>query len=613
MCGICGYIGSGKPATLEAMTLALSHRGPDSSGIHADENLGLGHRRLAVIDLRGGAQPMHSENGDVLVYNGEIYNFREIRTELENLGRRFFTDSDTEVVLEAYRQWGEACLERFRGMFAFALWDAGRRKLFLARDRLGIKPLYYSEKGGVFYFASEAKALLEIPGYERKLNRRALPLYLSFRYTPGDATLFSGIKKLPPGHLMTVSVGRSPQLRRYWRLRFEPDEGLGEKAWRERFWEVFSEAVRLRLVSDVPLGAYLSGGLDSSLIVAAMSEFSATPVEAFSVGFNDAHFDEVPYARTVAEQFGCRHHILLAEEGAANVLPRVIHQLDEPLGDLAAIPTYLMARATKPHATVVLSGEGADELLGGYPKYRAFLLGRQAAPFLPPGICGTVARLARNISVQRLLGSLAERDHPRAYLELAAVFNPAEMTALLRPEVRQAGISEGEIVGSLRPFFSRNRDRLSQMLDLDIHTWLPDDLLLKNDRMTMAHGVEARVPYLDHKLVELCARLPSCYKLSWFREKLLLRKVMAGRLPKTVCRRKKAGFSVPLAQWMDGPMGETVKAVFCDEFMTEQRLFRAAYLKELMQRPLNHPYYRRQFWTVAALGLWQRHFQVESS
>jgi asparagine synthase (glutamine-hydrolysing) len=607
MCGICGYVGPGRETILETMAATLAHRGPDGAGRFVVEGVGLAHRRLAVIDLEGGAQPMTDAAGNVLVFNGEIYNFRELRRELEAFGQRFATRSDSEVLLAAYRQWGRECLSRLRGMFAFALWDAERRELFVARDRVGIKPLYYAAVGGVFYFASEAKALLEIPGFRRRLNRTALPLYLTFRYTPGEQTLFDGIRKLLPGHALTVAADGSLAVSQYWSLHFAPDEGPSAAQWQERFWGTFEEAVRLRMISDVPLGAYLSGGLDSSLLVAAMSGLSSSPVDAFSVGFRDRRFNELPHAAEVARRFGCRHHVLHAEDEAAALLDPVIYHLDEPLGDLAAIPTYLMARQTKPHVSVVLSGEGADELLAGYPKYRAVLAGRRLSPWLPGALTTAASRFELPIAWSRMCGSLARTDAVAAYLQLTAVFTAEEQTALLTAPGRDAAEVSAAVV---RPHFAAGYDGLSAMLSLDCQTWLPDDLLLKNDKMTMAHGVEARVPYLDHRLVELCARIPSRFKLNWHQEKLLLRRAMVGRLPASIRRRRKAGFTVPLAQWMQGPFGAPVRAVFNPEFTAAQGLFRSAYLDQLLRRPLNDPYYRRQFWTVAALGLWMRRFQV---
>lgn len=608
MCGICGYLGPGGPQVLSTMSAAINHRGPDNAGQHLGEGFGLAHRRLSIIDLTGGHQPMLSAEGDVLVFNGEIYNFQEIRSDLEKLGHSFSTCSDTEVLLRAYRQWGADCLQRLRGMFAFALWDGVRRELFIARDRVGIKPLYYAEHRGVFYFASEAKALLEIPDFPRRLNREALPLFLTFRYTPGEQTLFEGINKLLPGHCMTLKAGCSVRNRRYWQLEFDPDEGPDETEWKERFWETFEESVRLRMISDVPFGAYLSGGLDSSLIVAGMSGLSNSPVETFSVGFRDQKFDESPYAAQVAAQFNCNHHQLFAEEEAGDLLDKVIYHLDEPLADLSAIPTYLMARESKPHVTVALSGEGADELLAGYPKYSAFLWSRKAAPWMPNACCGLGRRLTSNITMQRVFASLGEQNHARAYLNLAAVFSVDELPKLMNEPTFEGQFAAEQIV---RNYFSPEIDSLSQLLNLDFHTWLPDDLLLKNDKMTMAHAVEARVPYLDHKLVELCARIPSRYKLKWNQEKVLLRKVMQGRLPVKICKRKKTGFTVPLAQWMEGPMGEQVRGLFESEQNAAQGLFNSGYLKNLARKPLNNPYYRRQFWSVATLGLWQRRFDVQ--
>ncbi len=611
MCGISGYIGAGSPAVLEQMSAALIHRGPDESGLHVGDNFALAHRRLSVIDLASGQQPMQSPRGYILTYNGEIYNFQELRRELEQSGYTFSTSSDTEVLLNAYQEWGAECLSRLRGMFAFAIWDPERHELFLARDRVGIKPLYYLEHDGCFYFASEIKAFLQIPGYSPRLNRQVLPLYLTFRFTPGAETLFAGVKKLMPGHCMTVSAAKTSEPRCYWKVDFSPENKVDQKNWAEEFWSVFEESTRLRMISDVPLGSYLSGGLDSSLIVAAMSGLSTSPVETFSVGFRDQRFDESPFARQVAEHFSTAHHELRAEEEAADLLDQVIYHLDEPLADLATIPTFLMARETKPHVTVVLSGEGADELLGGYSKYRAFQWLAGLRCVAPKALGRAVASVSGNITLRRLSLAAGAHEAASAYLEMAAVFNRSEMVGLLTPEAAAAGISSDHICESIRPHFAPGRDPLSQLLSLDFHTWLPDDLLLKNDKMTMAHGVEARVPYLDHKLVELCARVPSQYKMRGRQEKILLRSVMQGRLPENICRRKKTGFTVPLEDWMQGPFGRRVDAVLSDETIRKQGLFRPEYIAALKQRPLNHPYYRRQFWSVAALGLWLERFGIE--
>lgn len=612
MCGICGVLGRVPDRTVvQAMSAAIEHRGPDDSGFFFDEQVVLAHRRLSIIDLAGGHQPMHSGQGQVLVFNGEIYNFKQIRHDLEAAGHKFATQSDTEVLLRSYLEWGHACLDRFRGMFAFALWDPSRQELFLARDRVGIKPLYYALDNGSFYFGSEVKSILEVPGFPRKVDLGALSRYLTFRYTPGEETLFRGVRKLLPGHAATVRPGEQPKIWRYWNLDFSPDFSLNEKQWRQRFWELFEESVRLRMISDVPLGSYLSGGLDSSLIVAAMSGLATTPVETFSVGFRVEKFDESAYAREVASFFQTNHHELYAEQDAASVLNQIVYHLDEPLADLAVIPTYLMARQTKPHVTVVLSGEGADEILGGYPKYRAFPWVRRIGRFAPAVACDRLTGLVGNIMLQRGLRSLAARDTAQAYLNLVSVFDQRELLSLINPDHRTRIGSQDALVELVRPYFDNKYDLLTQLLLCDFHTWLPDDLLLKNDKMTMAHGVEARVPYLDHKLVELCARIPSSLKVRMNREKVLLRKVMKGRLPERIQRRKKTGFTVPLAQWMEGPMGSSVSGLFTREHLRRQGLFRAEYLAELATRPLNAPYYRRQFWSVAALGLWQKRFGVD--
>ena len=612
MCGICGYLAHAEDSELLLnMSEAIAHRGPDDSGIYQQDEIGLAHRRLSIIDITGGHQPMISDQGEVLVYNGEIYNFRSIRADLESKGHRFKTESDTEVLLHAYQEWGEDCLQYLRGMFAFAIWNPSRKELFLARDRVGIKPLYYTEFNGGFYFGSEVKSLLEIPGVPRKLNLKALSRYLTFRYTPGDETLFAGINKLLPGHALLARSDQPLKKWRYWNLDFSPAENLSEKEWCTRFWELFEESIKLRMISDVPLGSYLSGGLDSSLIVAAMSGLSDSPVETFSVGFQTEKFDESPYAREVASYFQTSHHELYAEQDAAAVLDDVVYHLDEPLADLAVIPTYLMARETKPHVTVVLSGEGADELLGGYPKYRAFSWSRRLGQFAPRFACNSAANFFENITLQRGLRSLGATETAQAYLNMVSVFDKNELPDLLSREVYGEVDSTEELTDLVRPYFSSEHDLLSQQLLCDFHTWLPNDLLLKNDKMTMAHGVEARVPYLDHKLVELCATIPSSFKVRLNEEKVLLRKVMQGKLPERIRKRKKTGFTVPLSQWMEGDVGKRVHKFFKPDFVKEQCLFRPECLESLGRKPLNHQYYRRQFWSIAALGLWMRRFKVD--
>jgi len=612
MCGIGGYFGSGDPALLARMNDMMRHRGPDDAGTYVADGVGLAHQRLAVIDLsEAGHQPMVAPDGLALVFNGEIYNFRQIRADLEKRGHSFQSQSDTEVVLHAYRQWGQDCVNRFRGMFAFAIWDPRDRSLFLARDRLGIKPLYYLQWQGSFYFASEAKALLAVPGFRPRVDLRALSLYLTFRFTPGENTLFAGIKKLLPGHTMLLSPDRAPLVQRYWELHYEPDEGPTASQWQERFWGTFEEAVRLRLVSDVPLGAYLSGGLDSSLIVAAMSEVTGRQIDAFSVGFADERFSELEYAREVADSFACRHHILHAERDSGAILNDVVRHLDEPLGDLATIPTYLMARETKRHVTVVLSGEGADELLAGYPKYRAFLVAQALRRLCPSAIPRMGSTLFKNSMWQRGCGMMTAESMAGAYLQMAAVFTGAELDQLCTPGVRVAMMPHGEQEEIIARHFRKGYDGLSALLALDLHTWLVDDLLLKNDKMTMAHGVEARVPYLDHELVELCAKIPSRFKLRMHREKVLLREVMKGRLPERIRRRKKTGFTVPLADWMRRDFGQKVKQVLASDFVREQELFDWKAVERLKQQPLDRLYHRRQVWTLAALGLWMAEFGVE--
>lgn len=612
MCGICGYIGNQPQGDelLQRMADRIRHRGPDAGGVATWAGGGLAHRRLAIIDLTpGGAQPMRGESGALISYNGEIYNYREIRQELAKAGSRCVGDSDTEVLLRSWEMWGVDALSRFRGMFAFALWDPAANRLHLVRDRLGIKPLYYLEHDGTFYFASEIKALLAIPGYSPRVDRESLDLYLGYRYVTGERTMFSGIRKLLPGHRMEIDPDGTFRTIRYWSI---PILGSGEPVQPEaevleEFWDTFSEAVRLRTIADVPLGAYLSGGLDSSLIVAALRE-QVGSVDCFSVGFAQEGFDESDYAREVAVHCGSRLHMLQAETSAVEDLEEIVYHLDEPLADLAVIPTYAMARATKPKVTVVLSGEGADELFGGYDKYRLFgridgYRSRLAA------LAGLARYLPLHGKAGRLADVLAAGGEGEAYAIFSSVFTPREMQQL-RPAANQADYRE-RLIGVVEPAFSRERSTFNRMLGADAVSWLPDDLLLKNDKMTMAHAVEARVPYLDHRLVEFCARLPETFKLRNGVVKYLLRRSMLGRLPDRIVGRGKTGFSVPLGDWMDGPFGERIDAVTSPDAIRRQGLFDPETVSSLRRASLNDHYARRQFWTIAAFNLWQQRFRVE--
>jgi len=582
MCGIVGISGR-HPELVREMNARIAHRGPDDAGVFTDDHISLAHRRLAVIDVSaGGHQPM--VHGDLtIVYNGEIYNYRDLRDELERLGETFVSDSDTEVVLRSYARWGSECLGRFNGMFAMAVYDRAKSTLLLARDRMGIKPLYYVNRGGRWMFASEIKALM--PALDSiQLDTDALVDYLTYRFVPDDKTLLSGIRRIKPGHYMTVNLDTGISTHRsYWDIRYEPNsKSRDENA--ERVRELLRTSVRRRLVSDVPLGVYLSGGLDSSAIVGLMAEVSARPVETYTVTFGDSSLNEAKYARIVADKFNTRHHEINVEMNAVDVLPEVVRHLDEPIGDAATIPLYLMARETKKHVTVVLSGEGSDELFAGYDKYKVLYYSR----FMPP-----IPQLSHSGMMGRL-NSLFCRNEATKYRRFAAVFDDLQMSRLVTFPVSSARRFD------LAQHFS-TRDPLTNLLDLDIATWLPNDLFVKADKMTMAHAVELRVPFMDHELVEFAATIPPAQKMAWGKDKVVYRRAVEPLLPHTIVTRKKQGFTIPLNEWMAAGLRDYALDVFRS---TDIPQLDSNTIERVALDAGRNVFTRRQFWTLLFLAAW---------
>ena len=553
MCGIFGFFGiEGEPPAhvdvLDAMARAILHRGPDGGGAHCDGSLGIGMRRLSIIDLDTGSQPLANEDGTVwVVFNGEIYNYRELRAELRARGHRFSTASDTEVIVHLWEDLGERCVERLRGMFAFAVWDAPRRTLLLARDRLGIKPLYYAETPQGLVFGSELKALLRSPWIVPAVDHRAAALYLEYGYVPDPLSILQGVAKLLPGHTLTIRNGRVAESRRYWSST--PFFSRGAPAHAEqRLWERLTDAVRSHLVSDVPLGAFLSGGVDSTTVVAIMAKEMGVPVKTFSIGFREPGFDELPYAREVAHAFRTEHHELLVGPQHLGVLDDVLAAFDEPFADASAIPTYIVSRLAREHVTVALSGDGGDELFAGYDRYlvdrRRRLVGlpgdaglggplRLISTALPQGTPGK--NYLYNLSLPRL-----ER-----YLDAVSLFPRRELSGLL--ERNGACGVETSFITAVRE--GRSLDPLSRLQDLDLQTYLPGDILTKLDRMSMAVSLETRVPLLDHPLVEFACGLPAALRMRGGEGKYILKRVLQGRVPDAVLTRPKQGFGVPLEIW----------------------------------------------------------------
>lgn len=565
MCGIYGAFSTdgGRPVqaeVLERMAHVLAHRGPDGGGSRLAGPFGMGMCRLSIIDLAGGDQPMSNEDGSLwVVFNGEIYNYRELAAELRARGHRFATSSDTEVLVHLYEEYGERCVEPLRGMFAFALWDEPRRELVLGRDRLGIKPMYYASTPEGLLFGSELKALVQSPWLLPRLDRRGLGAYLQYGYIPDPLTILDGVLKLPPGHMLTVRAGRPAAPRRYWEPtpcfkvgRSPADEGQAA----EDLWRRLEEAVHFHMVSDVPVGAFLSGGVDSSAVVSIMARAAGRPVKTFSVGFREDRYNELPHARQVAEACGTEHHELLVESNDLKLLEELLSGFDEPFADSSAIPTFLVSRLARQHVKVVLSGDGGDELFAGYDRYVVDFRRRRLGLLGDLGL-GTVMRgVSALLPVGGGKNTLYNLSLPRLerYIDSISLFPRRALRDLLdadgtAPPVDIAGLTD------------RDLDPLSQLQALDLRTYLPGDILTKVDRMSMANSLEARVPLLDHPLVEFACSLPPELRLRNGITKYLFKRALEGRVPAEILTRAKQGFAVPLESWFS----DSVPGFFRDE------------------------------------------------
>ncbi|MBI4437323.1 MAG: asparagine synthase (glutamine-hydrolyzing) [Candidatus Omnitrophica bacterium] len=618
MCGICGFKGSYPQSLLEAMTQTMHHRGPDETGFFYQEGIGLGHTRLSIVDLDTGRQPLFNEEGSVtLVFNGEIYNYKEMRERLMKRGHRFSTKTDSEVIVHAYEEYGESCLEDLNGMFAFAVWDSIQQKVFLARDRLGIKPLYYTIVNGKLLFASELKALLQCEEVNQTLHFGAIDDFLTFRYVPGGSTFFAEIQKLPPGHFLTFQHGRK-RIQQYWRLHFKEERQKSAEAFAEEFHALLQDSVRLQLMGDVPVGAFLSGGLDSSVVVALMAEANHVPRKTFSVGFGMPQ-DEVGEARRIASLFGTEHYEVGVTPEDLFSLPKIVWHLEDPIGDSIIVPSYLLSQLARRHVKVVLTGEGADELLGGYVHQEALLTVDRIPPFLGdvlghmvrgtpvslldhffqyPASLGKEGRRRLSLFLRRL-GNRKEN-----YLYFVSLFTVEDKKELYTEKFRAllpGGREEEDLFAGLK----ETTDFTNWLLKQELSFWLPDDILFKQDKLTMANSVEGRVPYLDHRIVEFLGRVPSRLKIHKGMNKILLRRAFRNILPSETVTRKKQAFFMPL----EGKFQKTFREL-CNVYLSPERVkrrgllnpgFIAAIFKKSARSPL---LCHKQLMALLILEIW---------
>jgi len=618
MCGIAGIADvAGRvadEALLRAMTSVQAHRGPDGEAVVCRGPVGLGHRRLAIIDLNTGDQPMANEDGSIwIVFNGEIYNFHELRRELEARGARFRTVSDTEVILKAYEADGPACVERLRGMFAFAILDERRRRLLLARDRAGIKPLVYAWDGRRLLFGSEIKAILQDPHVDRDLDQEALGDYLTYHYVPAPRTIFRAVRKLPPASTLLLPLdGGEPVISEYWRLRFAPDPHVTESEWIEQLRIHLADAVRSHMVSDVPIGAFLSGGVDSSTVVALMADASAAPIRTFSIGFDEADFDELRFARQVATRYGTDHYELVVKPSALEVLPKLAWHFDEPFADSSAIPTYYVSKITREHVTVALSGDGGDENFAGYRRYARAValherLDRGAAALLRPLFRAAASALPVGAPGQAYAGLLGAGPIDR-YRRLVAYQRRETLRRLLSDDLAALARSAAS-ADTFAQLAARSGapDYVTALQYIDVHTYLPGDILTKVDLTSMAVSLESRVPLLDHKLMEFVATIPSPLKLRNGTGKYLLKRAMATSLPVEILTRRKMGFGVPLGAWFRGELRDMTRDVLLSPAARQRGFFRIAEVETLLR---THDAGRRdcsaRLWALVCFELWMR-------
>lgn len=627
MCGITGFIHlSDSNASYDAefdqkllkeMNQAQFHRGPDEGGEYIDENVALGHRRLSIIDLSSGQQPMYSDDGDfVLIFNGEVYNFKDTRVELEALGHVFHTHCDTEVILHAYMQWGHACVDKLQGMFTFAIWQKSTKHLFIARDRLGIKPLFYAVINETLYFASELKSLTLIPGLSKKIDVKAIEQYFALGYAAEPHTIYENVSKLPPAYTLSVDIGdKAPTIKQYWDVSYAQQVDMSEEEYLDEMVGQFKSAVESHMNADVPLGSFLSGGVDSSAVVAMMSQISeknsdSKPVSTCSIGFDVKDYNETDFARMVAKDYKTDHEEQIVASDDFELVDLLAGLYDEPYADSSAMPTYRVCQLARDKVTVCLSGDGADELLAGYRRYGLMMNEEKVRSILPYAIrkpvFGTLGKLYPKLDwapqflrAKTTFQSLA-MDTAEGYFHGVSLLNNAQRKALFSDDLNKelAGYTALEVFRDHQKNFD-GHDPLSLIQYLDIKTYLVGDILTKVDRASMAHSLEVRVPFLDHKFVEWTAKVPTSLKIKNGCGKYILKKAMEPHLPHDVLYRKKMGFRVPLADWFRGPLKQKLRDALLSKEMEESGLFNMQTIRKwLDDHQSGRKEYSAPLWTL---------------
>ena len=623
MCGIAG-IASFKdnlinPDTLKRMRDILKHRGPDDEGLYLSRQhnpntklkVGLGHRRLSIIDLESGHQPMSNEDKTIwIVHNGEIYNFPELREELIGKGHRFSTKSDTEVIIHLYEEKGEKCLDDLRGMFAFCIWDVKKERIFLARDRIGQKPVVYFHGNGIFLFGSEIKSILENESIKRELDLESLDAYLSLGYVPSPLTIYKGIKKLPPAHYL-IHDGDNTRIEKYWRLSYKYKTPYNITECQDRLYELLGEATKMRLISDVPLGAFLSGGVDSSCIVALMSKFSSKKVKTFSIGFTEESHNELKYARFISKRYNTDHKEFIIKPKALEVLPKLAWHYEQPFGDSSCIPTYYVSKIAREFVTVALNGDGGDESFAGYPRYTGIKLARLFKN-APKGLLKMGYRTSRFCPYGRrfFAGLMDNPDLESAYFNWLSFFTESHKRGLYT-DITERLIERHKPRKYLHDIFEQSdaSDPTERMISVDTRSYLPEDLLVKIDIATMASSLEGRSPFLDHKVMEFAASLPLKYKLNGLTSKYILKKTFGREIPIAFLNRKKKGFSIPVGEWFRNELKGFVEDMLLDTKSLDRGLFSRDYIEGLLKmhqgRREDHTH---RIWALLSFELWHRIF-----